>query len=250
MSVLQFAKKIITNGFARLGYDISRQTAFGKNAILDIQLFVPQPSVLFDVGANEGQTALLFESLFPSAEIVSFEPSVETYKKLCAAVGRSSKIRTEPLALGDTIATAILYENTNSFTNSLLPNAPNSDKFQPEGFAVPKAQTQVRVTTLDAYTKDAGILRVDLLKIDAQGYEFRILQGASLSLEQHLFKAVFLEVSFVPLYDGQASFSEIFNLLITNGYCLIGLYGLHRSAKGKLLWCDALFVAEEFTHER
>lgn len=249
MSLIKIVKRTIANGFASLGYDISRKTAFGKNGYSDFRQFLSEPKIIFDVGANEGQTALELRSLFPRTEIICFEPSAESFQKLRTAVAAAPNIRSEQLALGDVNATATLYENANSVTNSLLPNASDAGIFQPEGYAAPKGRTQVRVTTLDAYCKDAAISEIDLLKIDAQGYEQHILRGGSKCLERHLIKAVFLEVCFVPLYDGQASFSGIYDLLVANRYALIGLYGLSRSKKGKLLWCDALFVADETTQE-
>jgi hypothetical protein len=126
-------------------------------------------------------------------------------------------------------------------TNSLLPNAPEADLSQPASFATPTGQSIVCITTLDDFCAERGISRIDFLKVDSQGYDLRILQGARRQLSEHRVSFIVVEMLFAPLYSGQAHFHEIYEFLTGLGYQLVGLYAVHRSEAGVILWCDALF---------
>ena len=83
---------------------------------------------------------------------------------------------------------------------------------------------------------------MDLLKIDTQGYEDRVLRGAGEMLTPTAIRMLLIEVSFVDLYENQASFADIFTLVTTRGYRLVGLYDARRDERGLIRWCDVLFT--------
>ena len=80
-----------------------------------------------------------------------------------------------------------------------------------------------------------------LLKLDVQGYEDRVLRGGIRILQRVDY--VLTEVSFCPLYDGQASFGEVYDLLLKSGFSYAGnLDQLASPLDGRILQADALFV--------
>jgi FkbM family methyltransferase len=242
MNLLQQTKALVRNGVRSLGWDVSRTTAFGKNPFADIRtLATTVPRLGFDVGANEGQTATELREFFPAAKIYCFEPYEAAFRALQQKVGGDANISLERIAFGDRKGEATLYENAESVTNSLLANAAEAQSSQPASFAVPTGQSTVPITTLDEFCSERSIAHLDFLKVDSQGYDLRILQGARQHLAGQRIFFIVVEMLFVPLYDGQAYFHETYDFLTGFGYQLVGLYAIHRSAAGNILWCDALF---------
>lgn len=242
MNLLRQTKTFLRRAASSLGFDVSRTTAFGKNPFVDIRrLATAVPRLGFDVGANEGQTACELRRIFPEAKIHCFEPHGPAFRTLQQKLGGDPNICLEQVAFGDHKGEATLYENAESVTNSLLPNAPEAHTSQPAAYAIPTGQSTVAVTTLDDFCGERAISHLDFLKIDSQGYDLRILQGARKHLAEHRISFIVVEVLFAPLYAGQAHFHEIYGFLTGFDYRLVGLYAIQRSPAGAILWCDALF---------
>ncbi len=245
MNLLRQTKTVLRRAARSIGFDVSRTTSFGKDAFVDIRaLATAVPRLGFDVGANEGQTAGELRRIFPGAKIYCFEPYEAAFRTLRQKLGGDANICLERIALGDHKGEATLYENAESVTNSLLPNAPEAHASQPASYAIPTGQSTVAITTLDDFCGERAIPHLDFLKIDSQGYDLRILQGARKHLAEHRISFVVVEMLFAPLYAGQAHFHEIYGFLTGFGYQLVGLYAIHRSPAGAILWCDALFRCE------
>ncbi|HEV2842128.1 MAG TPA: FkbM family methyltransferase [Chthoniobacterales bacterium] len=245
MNLLRHTKTFLRRAASSLGFDVSRTNSFGKNPFVDLgKLATVVPRLGFDVGANEGQTACELRRTFPGAKIYCFEPHGPAFRTLQQKLGGDPNICLEQVAFGDRKGEATLYENAESVTNSLLPNAPEAHASQPAAYAIPTGQSTVAVTTLDDYCCERAISHLDFLKIDSQGYDLRILQGARKHLAEHRISFIVVEMLFAPLYAGQAHFHEIYGFLTGFGYRLVGLYAIHRSPAGAILWCDALFRCE------
>ena len=245
MNVLRPTKTFLRRAASWFGFDVSRTTAFGKNPFIDIRkLATAGPRLGFDVGANEGQTACELRRIFPEAKIYCFEPHRPAFRTLQQKLGGDPNICLEQVAFGDRKGEATLYENAESVTNSLLPNAPEAHASQPAAYAIPTGRSTVAITTLDDFCGERAISHLDFLKIDSQGYDLRILQGARRHLAERRISFVVVEMLFAPLYAGQAHFHEIYGFLTGFGYRLVGLYAIQRSPAGAILWCDALFRCE------
>jgi hypothetical protein len=104
---------------------------------------------------------------------------------------------------------------------------------------------EVRTTTISAFCDAHAIGRVDVLKLDVQGAERLVLEGAREMLEQGAVGLVFAEVLFAKLYDGGTSFDELWRWLETAGYALYGLFHLTPGDNGLLGYGDAIFVGPE-----
>ena len=100
---------------------------------------------------------------------------------------------------------------------------------------------EVPVVALDDYCAEAGLTRVDLLKIDTQGFELNVLTGAERLLRSGAVRAVYLEVNFAPLYEGQPRADAVLAHLWDRGYDLVTFYGQHYR-RGRAAWTDALFA--------
>ena len=230
----------------RRGFDFHRIGAqrLGRDHIADIRHLCGSgsPRRIFDVGANSGRSALLFQAEFPQAEIHSFEPFPAAFAELVAATRGQARIHPEQVALGERCESKILNVASGSELNSFLATSPGATEFIDPASIAFQATCEVAVTTVDAFCRDRAIGEIDLLKIDTQGYELAVLRGAGESLASKMVTTIMLEVNFIQLYVQQCSFTQIMGFLDPLGYHLVGLYDPAHTADGYLKWADAVFV--------
>jgi FkbM family methyltransferase len=237
-------RKIINRGLNPLtGYEISK-VEFGRDLWPDVKTVLAGNKIetVFDVGANEGQSAREFLHLFPGARIFCFEPTPATFGQLRSFADTQPLVTPVNKALGESPGTAAFNENAFHQTNSLLAASPQSaDHLGPQ--VVERLKTiEVEMTTLDGFCREASVNRIDLLKIDVQGYELSVLKGAGELLAGRKIGCVTLEVNFVPLYVNQASFQDLVALFSSHRYDLMGFYSFAHSRENQLMWCELLFA--------
>lgn len=216
------------------GIDVMRDLSF----LLESK---PEP-IVFDVGANDGETLEDFLRVFPAARIVAFEPYATCCEMLERKFRNQPHVRIQNVALGAARGTSVLHLYSGNRMNSLLtldedPANPMLQKFSATGTA------EVRLESLDEFCADHGFTFIDVLKIDTQGYDLQVLKGATKLLHARRVRAVLLEANFVPMYRRQASFSELHEFLSSCGYRLVDLYNQTRT-HGFTAWCDVCYVAE------
>lgn len=218
---------------------------FGDNGFRDLRrLLRPDgPRVIFDVGANVGQTSRKLTRLFRAAQIHAFEPSPETFQILQRRLGGRSGIQLHKLALGSEDTTRVMHLKKLRVGDSLLPRASEVDpEHERATWLQEVGRTEVPVMRLDTFCREQRIERVDLLKIDTQGYELRVLEGAGELLRPKTIGAVMLEATLGSYYQGQSNFEDLYALLRERGYRLIGFYGVKRNEQKQIKWCDAIFT--------
>jgi FkbM family methyltransferase len=235
-----------------LGWDFDRHVRFGRELIVDIATLSRQRPLrtVFDVGAYNGETAQAFVKHFPEARIYSFEPFKESFDLLVASIRDCPRVEAINLGLSDAPGVSTLHLNRGPATNSLLPNATESALFQPPQFVGELGTEEIRLTTLDEFCANRQIDFIDLLKIDSQGFEMHVLRGARDALSTGRVGLLYCEINFVPLYDGQAKFQDIFEFLLGCGLHLAGFYELGWNQQRRLLCCEALFLHTEAVDKR
>jgi FkbM family methyltransferase len=226
------------------GYDICHLDHLGADPLRDLSRIFGacEVKVVFDLGANEGQTAVECATRFPGATVHSFEPFDPAFQALIRAAHQFNNVKPVKTAVGEVCGERTLFVNKSSPTNSLLRNSPGSEAYVPESIIANTDTVKVQVITLDEYCEKNDIGFVDLLKMDVQGYEQRVLQGGGGVLSQGKVATIFIEMLFVPLYDGQAYFHDLYADLWQRGFRLTGVYNPIHNAQHFLSWCDALFV--------
>lgn len=99
----------------------------------------------------------------------------------------------------------------------------------------------VAVARLDDLAPELKLISPVLLKIDVQGFELSVLRGAEEMLKQ--VDCVVCEVSYQPLYKGQASFSEVYQFMLQHGFTYQGsLENLVSPLDGSIMQSDAVFM--------
>jgi FkbM family methyltransferase len=195
----------------------------------------PHP-VVFDVGANVGQTATHCSRMLPGASVYSFEPSPTTYRALRAAVSRLPNVQTFNIGMGEQAETLTLLENSGSDMSSFL--RPDRDAW---GEIV--RETPVEVWSVDRFREVHNIDRIDILKTDTQGFDLAVLRGARETLAANGVDVILTEVIFGPMYEGIPRFDELLGYALDYGFRFVGLYGVEQQ-HGVPGWADALLVHE------
>lgn len=187
------------------------------------------PSTVIDVGAGDGTLALY--RAFPDAYHVLIEPLVEHAASL---QGHLSERSGEHIvsAIGDGHGSAILHVDKSALWGSSILGAHDSR----DGIEA----RQVPVTTLDRLAAERAWPAPYGLKIDTEGYEMRVLAGATEVLRQTQF--VISEVSVARRFEDSYGFAELIAYLDAHGFSLCDiLEGFKGSKTGEVLYIDAIF---------
>lgn len=194
--------------------------------------------VILDVGANVGQFAIDMRRNGYRDRIYSFEPVEETFSILSKHVSKDKKWEAFKFALGEIEDYREINVSGNSgLSSSLL----QMDFFHVETFPESSFVTSepVFMSTVD---RQVELLNLDpkssMLKMDVQGYEFNVLQGANQTLKD--FRYCYLEVSLVRLYESESTFYEILKYLHQSGHELVEVFRGVTARDGDLLQVDIL----------
>lgn len=191
-------------------------------------------ATVIDVGANKGQFATFAANQWPDADLLCFEPLPGPRAKLERVTeGRATIF---PYALGATETEAEIHIATREDSSSLLPMGDLQSKL----FDMREAETlTVPVRTLDRCLADIDFGRPALLKIDVQGFEREVLAGAAASIAR--IDVVYVELSFVELYKGQALADEIIGMMQAHGMSIRGVHNTAHAKDGTPIQADFLF---------
>lgn len=196
---------------------------------------------VFDVGANVGQTALNFDKEFQDTEIFSFEPVKTTFLKLTANTKNNCRINCNNIAFGDKVESVEIniFEERSSALNSLKKEAMN----QNDGI-----KETIEVMTGDIFCQENSISEIDLLKIDTEGYEIKVLEGFSKMISDSRIKAIYCEVGFSPINKRNTYINELFDFASQNDFQFYGLYEVYNKRInegnnfGNILFIQARFL--------
>lgn len=195
-------------------------------------------NVVLDVGANVGQyTQNLFKNGY-KGKVYSFEPQSQAFSKL--KKHSNENWITINKGLGDIETKIIINNSANSVSSSILPISNRLSTISNDFEYINKEE--VDLSTVDIFLSQNNITPENVfLKIDTQGYEDMVLNGATKSLQK--IKALQLEMSLVPLYKGELLFDEMKQKIESYGFSLSAVEsGLADESTGKLLQMDALFI--------
>ena len=194
---------------------------------------------VLDVGANIGQYAEDIRSQGYKGDIISFEPVTAAFHELEKRSRNDIHWITRNAGLSDYDGRATINVSNDTSFSSMLDPLPNLTKAYPESAHVSKEQVTVhKLDSIFSEYYEAG--DKVLLKIDAQGYENKILEGASRSLDNII--GVQLELSLMLNYEGALPIMEMVNLLARKGYTLVLLEPLQHNLKlNDLSEADGMF---------
>lgn len=210
---------------------------------------------LVDVGAS-GDLQKSWRGLGNHLRVIGFEPDKEAYEDL---VKRSNKKKDGEIvtylnsALYNKSAEVDFYITRKQMVSSML--LPNEDLIRefpmPERFDV-VASRKIKAETLDAALQQAGVKDADFIKLDTQGSELFILQGAAETLRKEVF-GVEVELEFAEVYKEQPLFGDVDRFLRDSGFALFDFVDVARwqranigasihGCKSQVIFVNALYM--------
>lgn len=195
-------------------------------------------NLVLDVGANTGQFAQSLRHRGYAGRIISFEPVKEAFSELENAARGDDLWKTSNLALGASSGVMAINVSKNSQFSSFNDLTETATSFDPN--AEFKASESVVVKTLDEAAPRDLSSNV-LLKIDTQGYERPVLEGAKETLK-HV-SGVLLELPIINIYKDNWRFHEAVAYMNDSGFVLAQVHpvNIHERAKDSATEFDCLF---------
>jgi FkbM family methyltransferase len=199
-----------------------------------------EPWTLIDAGANEGEFTAAALALTSLKRVYAFEPQPACHANLQRVLQQVPEGYMHGTALGAESAEIELLCTVNTKMASILtPQLGVSGDYGSDDFRI-KDRIQVPLKRLDDVIPYGT--RVGLLKLDVQGYEIQVLQGAKETLR--FTDALLMEVNYVPHYEGGAAFDAIHAAVLSHGFRTFGISTPYGGTHGPL-WADAMFVRTE-----
>ena len=234
-------KDLIKELFHSVGLKISKYpTGDLKRRLQIINHF--KIDLIFDVGANIGQYAILMRKLGFKGKIISFEPRLEAYEKMVKKSTKDKGWIAVHSALGNEDGKTEINVAGNLFSSSILDMKCTHLKSAPESAYT--GNEEINISKLDSiftnYVKEKDQV---WLKIDTQGFEKSVLDGAENSLSR--ISGIQLEMSLTQLYEGELLYMDMIKHLESKGYTLYSLEaGFSDPKSGRLLQVDGIFFKE------
>lgn len=223
----RLAKKYVSEN---LFVDTPRGISFSY----DITALLPKYSVdvIFDVGANIGQSVDEFEKHFPSSKVFCFEPVSKTFACLQRNVKEKDNVLCFKLALSKATGEGVMRSEGHSSKNFLLDGEQSDDeheqvlasgnKVSDEKAAIPTEQ--VEVISLDDFCNKKEVNHISYLKVDTEGADLDVLNGAEDMLGQHNIDFVEVESGMNPGNKYHVALEEFKRFLEQRDYFIFGVY--------------------------
>lgn len=193
----------------------------GVDLFFDLRREMPgfSPIMIFDVGAHVGVAVKQFAIWAPTASVYCFEPAESTFAKLVDTMRATPKTRCFHTAVGAAAGEAELVLDERSERNALVMAHAGA------GPAAADVSTEtVNVQTIDGICRDHGVEAISFLKIDTEGNDLAVLEGAEEMLRAQHIDLVQVEVGMTPANTWHVAFEQVKDHLEQRGYLLFGIY--------------------------
>ena len=215
--------------------------------------------VLFDVGANMGQSLDEFKSWWPNASVFCFEPQKECWNSLDQAQSKYKKndVTIVKKAVGNVSGEELdfyTHDISNGLSGFNKVNLKSEDSIQINGLNKSSNERyeydrkfnhsrKVETLRLDDFMIKERINHIDLIKIDTQGFEPEVLDGLGEFLS--CVDVVLTELMFYDYYERKLSFSDLERFLIPAGFSLYDINHISKNPmNGRTDWVDVIYVNE------
>jgi FkbM family methyltransferase len=241
MYIKKRLETIFHNAIRKTGYDVVK-CKYSKHE-LEIEQLLDSLNVscVLDIGANEGQYAKNIRIGGYKNRIISFEPVKEPFTKLKKLAVNDGLWEIHNIALGDSDGQSEINISGNSVSSSILGIKSSHTDAAPESKYIGTQKIEIR--TLDSLYDELKITGQNIyMKVDTQGFEKNVLVGAKQSLKY--IKAIQLEMSVQPLYDGEDLYFQLSDFLYLEGFRLIKIVRGLTKSNGELLQFDGVFMRD------
>jgi FkbM family methyltransferase len=225
-------KQLLKKTINKLGFDLKRYNPKNKQLNFDDLLKdkISNNPIIFDVGGNKGQSIEKYLKIFDKPIIHSFEPIKTEFDLMSSKFRNNKNIYLNNFALGDKTEEKefnVTAKTSNSSFNKINLGTDwlkvRSKQYNTSEESYVTSVQKVNIIKLDDYCKDNNISVIDLVKIDTQGYEDKVLEGSLNSIKQNKIKAIVTEIMFDNVYDKYFSFSDLEKYIIPYNFRMVGI---------------------------
>lgn len=237
-------KSKIKSAFQKLGLEVSfhnpgkSETGLILNLLRNLDI-----TTVIDIGANRGQYSSALINMGYQGHVVSFEPLTEAHKELVKTAQQHRHWTVaERCAIGDIDGEIRINIANNSESSSILPMLKNHTDAAPQSKYIDSEQT--KICKLDTVLENLVVTSESIfIKIDTQGFEWKVLDGAEKILKKA--NAVQIELSLVPLYEHQHLWHDVIKRMESMGFKVWTFFpGFTNYKEARTLQIDAIFVRQ------
>jgi FkbM family methyltransferase len=237
-------KKLIQSTFNKFGYRIVRNKSVHQTSVSPpayglepffslLKRYSFNPKHIIDVGANKGTWTRRAFPFFPDARYTMVEPQDNLKAHINDLLDRGCKITWVNAGVAD-------QSGTLPFTISYRDD---SSTFAPTPVDAGAPRISVRVTTLNEIISSVNTSAPEMVKIDAEGFDLKVLAGASDLLGK-------TEIFFVEVTICSSSYENTIARVILKmneaGYKVVDITDINRSPKYGVLWlCELAFLRND-----
>lgn len=239
-----------------MGYDIVKYRNFSQSDfdIIYQNVFKSKANKIsiFDVGAHKGESINRFKRIFDNYKIDAFEPDIENFSSLTEKFSKDKNIKLNNCGIGNSNGTLEFHKykktDVGGFNKIDSENTWTKIRSQqynttPEYFNTSSYEVDIR--RLDDYIEENSINKINLLKIDTQGFEDEVLKGCKKALQNKTIDYIELELIIKGPYEKTLSFKDIEDVLHPYGYELYGIQSGSNYYNKPILQFDLLFARNE-----
>ena len=184
-----------------------------------------QVNTFFDVGAHKGETIKLFNDNFNIKEFYCFEPSPINFNYLKKKISKlNNNIKIFNFGLGENKSVLNFNQLEESSSSTLVEINQDSNYYKKKNkilsiFNLKKNEDKiinVKISSLNDFMEEQSINKIDILKIDTEGFEFKVIKGAREKIKD--IKYIYFEHHYDDMLKKKYSFSDIHGYLIKNGF--------------------------------
>ena len=206
--------------------------------------------VIFDVGANKGQSIERYKKIFPSCIIHAFEPLKNEFKFLKKKYKNDPNVHLNNFAIGSENSKKSFFINKKSSVSSFYKINKNSKwlditskEYNSDQSSFFTKVESVKIIKLDYYIFKNKISNVDVLKIDTQGFEEEVLKGAKKSFLKNIISIIETEIIFDNVYKHRLSFFNLEKYLLPNNFRFVGIETCNNNLfDGYYFFADLLYI--------
>lgn len=239
------AKQAVRDTLARAGFSLERlPNRLGPGYHLVTLLRTYAADGVLDVGANRGQFGLSLREAGYRGPILSFEPVAEAFAELQRVTAADPLWETRQLGLAEEATSREMNVTASTSVSSFL--TPTQDYVSGYAGARTARTETIQLSTLDSLDLP---YRRPFLKIDTQGYDLRVLAGATELLKRVV--GVQLEMSVLPIYEGMPDYIESLTRMRELGFVPSGFFAPIGAAADpglRLGEFDGVFVHRDYDH--
>ena len=234
------------------GYNIHKTNKEIVNQNFDkiLKKKISNNPIIFDVGANQGQSIERFSKLFNNSTIHSFEPISFEFNNLSNKYEGNKNIFLNNIALGEkqeikefNIATKTGNSSFNKINLGTKWLKTRSKQYNTSEAGYVTKVEKVKIDTLDNYFIKNNLDKIDLLKIDTQGYEDKVLEGSLETIKKNRIGIILTEITFDNVYDKYFSFSDLEKFLIPYNFRMVGIDLLNNNLfSGLVFFADVMYI--------